>query len=664
MTRPKRLRTAGLFLVVVWLLLRPSVARLQAQQIVVDGPPDSSQFPLVEVRAVVTNPQGVPVAGLDQDQFVVLEDGRRATVEQVESTINPGVQIAVALVLDVSGSMAGEPLENAKEAANNFLDNLAPQDRAAIVAFRTSVNLDDPFPQLDPSREHDFTTDHGALHNLVNGLSATLGVGKTCLYDATFKAVKMTARQSAGRRAVLVFTDGRETPQEGCSVLKDDDPINEARQAGVPVFTVGLGSEVDPNYLRRLALTTGGTYQQATDSAQLAPLFQSIADQLKQQYMVAFRSRLPADGAKHVLSIRVDLPGGAALGQAEFIAAPPEVPSVQIPLPPEGEITDKVLAVTPEIWHHDPVEKVEFYIDDELQFTATREPYIFFWETARWGGKHRLAVKVYDTSGDVGNASLTVKVAVPEIVPAATPVSRPDDGIGGGEPSQMQPWLPLAGTLGLVLIVGTGVLMARRRRAAERCPVCGRAMDPRWGGQCLFCAQAGTVAQPGPTAAGPPPPSSSGPTTLPEQPLPNLGGLPGGGAGAPAPVPTVHSSPAPGPTLGQPPSPATVVLGQPPKTLAYLIMEKEPHAGHPFALAEGDTDIGRGPDNQIILDDPAVSGRHARIKFTKGQFFIHDLGATNPTRVNGQEVIRHQLSDDDRIQVGETVFVFKRVVPK
>lgn len=662
MTRPKWLRTAGLFLVVVWLLLRPSVARLQAQQIVVDGTPDSSQFPLVEVRAVVTNPQGVPVATLDQDRFVVLEDGRRATVEKVESMINPGVQIAVALVIDVSGSMAGEPLENAKEATNNFLDNLAPQDQAAIIAFRTSVNLDDPFPQLDPSREYDFTADHGALHNLVNGLTATLGVGKTCLYDATFKAVKMTARQSTGRRAVLVFTDGRETPQEGCSVLKDDDPINEARQAGIPVFTVGLGSEVDPNYLRRLALTTGGTYQQTTDSAELGPLFQSIADQLKQQYVVAFRSRLPADGAKHVLSIRVDLPGGAASGQAEFIATPPEVPGVQIPLPSEEEVTDKVLAVTPEIWHRDPVEKVEFYIDDELQFTATREPYTFFWETARWGGEHRLAVKVYDTTGDVGSASLTVKVAVPEVVAATTPVGRPDDGIGGGASSQTQPWVLLAGALGLVLVAGTGVLMARRRRAAERCPVCGRAMDPRWGGQCLFCAQAGTVAPAGslPPPQSLPPAGRTGPTTLPEEPLPNLGGVPGGGAGVPGPVPTVHSAPAP----GQPPSPPTVVLGRSPQALAYLIMEKGPHTGHPFSLGEGDTDIGRAPDNQIILDDPAVSGRHARIKFTKGRFFIHDLGATNPTRVNGQEAIRHQLSDDDRIQVGETVFVFKRVAPQ
>jgi len=39
---------------------------------------------------------------------------------------------------------------------------------------------------------------------------------------------------------------------------------------------------------------------------------------------------------------------------------------------------------------------------------------------------------------------------------------------------------------------------------------------------------------------------------------------------------------------------------------------------------------------------------------------MYDLAATNPTRVNGQEITKQRLLDGDRVEVGDTVFVFKR----
>jgi len=288
----KVLRTM-LFFLICFLTAWPSIAYMQGGwQVVFDGLPDSSQFPEVQTLIAVTNNHGVPITGLKKDQITVTEDGVQVAVDKLKPVVNENVQIAVALVVDISGSMAGKPLDDAKMAANTFIDKLALQDQGAIIAFRTAVNLDEPFPQIDHTKEADFTLDHGLLHNLVNSFTATLGEGKTCLYDATFKAVKMTESQKAGRRAVLVLTDGRETPSEGCSVLKADDPVNEARQSGVPVFTVGLGDHVDPAYLQlqRLALTTGGVYRQTSDSAELTSLFQKVADQLKQQYSITYRS--------------------------------------------------------------------------------------------------------------------------------------------------------------------------------------------------------------------------------------------------------------------------------------------------------------------------------------------------------------------------------------
>ncbi len=72
--------------------------------------------------------------------------------------------------------------------------------------------------------------------------------------------------------------------------------------------------------------------------------------------------------------------------------------------------------------------------------------------------------------------------------------------------------------------------------------------------------------------------------------------------------------------------------------------------------------LGRAATNDIILEDDTVSRQHAKIKLEGNQWFIYDLAATNPTRVNGRSLQgRHPLVDGDRIQIGNTVFMFKQV---
>lgn len=94
--------------------------------------------------------------------------------------------------------------------------------------------------------------------------------------------------------------------------------------------------------------------------------------------------------------------------------------------------------------------------------------------------------------------------------------------------------------------------------------------------------------------------------------------------------------------------------------MAWLVLQDGPHEGREFRLGEVTT-IGRIGDNDIVLDDTAVSRRHAKIRLEDGAFTIYDLGATNPTEVNGQEIGKHQLVDGDRIKIGETKLVFKQV---
>jgi pSer/pThr/pTyr-binding forkhead associated (FHA) protein len=89
-------------------------------------------------------------------------------------------------------------------------------------------------------------------------------------------------------------------------------------------------------------------------------------------------------------------------------------------------------------------------------------------------------------------------------------------------------------------------------------------------------------------------------------------------------------------------------------------MEKGERVGQEFRLHEGDTSIGRAGTNDIVLEDPTVSRQQAKIRLEGDEFYIYDLGATNPTRVNGRVITKQKLADGDRVEMGNTVFVFKR----
>jgi pSer/pThr/pTyr-binding forkhead associated (FHA) protein len=68
--------------------------------------------------------------------------------------------------------------------------------------------------------------------------------------------------------------------------------------------------------------------------------------------------------------------------------------------------------------------------------------------------------------------------------------------------------------------------------------------------------------------------------------------------------------------------------------------------------------IGRAPDNDVVVGDPATSGHHGRIEERAGSFWISDLGSTNGTLVNGEPVIEKQLSDGDTIAIGQNMLRF------
>lgn len=105
----------------------------------------------------------------------------------------------------------------------------------------------------------------------------------------------------------------------------------------------------------------------------------------------------------------------------------------------------------------------------------------------------------------------------------------------------------------------------------------------------------------------------------------------------------------------------TKVLGTASPQIGWLAVVSGKQRGRDFRLGQV-TNIGRdASQNDIILDDDAVSAEHARIKLERKQFMLYDLASTNGTLVNGERVQKHALFDKDEIAIGETRLVFSEV---
>lgn len=99
--------------------------------------------------------------------------------------------------------------------------------------------------------------------------------------------------------------------------------------------------------------------------------------------------------------------------------------------------------------------------------------------------------------------------------------------------------------------------------------------------------------------------------------------------------------------------------------MAKLLLKHEGLTLNTIALKNDVITIGRVSGNDIQLDDPAVSGQHARItrepnEYMEGllDYYIEDLGSTNGTLVNDKDVTKQMLKDGDEIQIGNHHYRF------
>lgn len=193
----------------------------------------------------------------------------------------------VTLVLDSSGSMAGERMQIAKDALSYCLKRLNPQDRFNTVRFSTDVEA-----LFEAPRAVEEATVKKAL-SFVESMEA---LGGTAIDEAMVRALQDGAGEGVGPHLVIFITDGHptigETSEEG--IAKN---ANAANKGASRVFTFGVGEELNARLLDRLAADNGGTSDFVKGGKELEERVSSFYDKVSHPVLTDVELDLSGMGA-------------------------------------------------------------------------------------------------------------------------------------------------------------------------------------------------------------------------------------------------------------------------------------------------------------------------------------------------------------------------------
>ncbi|MDQ7064357.1 MAG: VWA domain-containing protein [candidate division KSB1 bacterium] len=265
---------------------------------------NATGFPVIVSYVVVQNDSGYNIGDLNENHFVVHEDGVRELPIKVEE-LTDSIGVTVVLVIDRSTSMRGQPIVDARNAAVTFVQLMNKNDEAAVVSFASKVRTD-----------YTFTNNKDSLIAAIQGINAK---GGTAIFDALIHSAKLIETRQ-GQRAIILLTDGHD--KDSNSTLQE--ALNAVRPTGVPVFTIGLnlgrGSQ-EERVLQDIAAATGGRYYRSPSSGDLNDIYKAISALLHHVYRITYTTHNPArDGTLRHVRITVNALGSTSSDTASYRA--------------------------------------------------------------------------------------------------------------------------------------------------------------------------------------------------------------------------------------------------------------------------------------------------------------------------------------------------------
>jgi VWFA-related protein len=279
------------------------------------------QARLVNLNIKVVDTSGRPVARLNRDDFIVLENNVRQEVTYFEPVAAP---VNLLLLLDLSGSI-GSKLQTMKKAAKKFVDSLGRDDRIAIASFTTRFQA-----------VSDFTTDRDKLKRSIERI-VNPG-GDTALYDAAWEALDSLRGNANARNALIILTDGVDSafiPNEQGSKRGFNELMMRVEEEDATIYPIYFDTEpevVGGDYtpqvfakartqLEALAEQTGGSYFRASREEDLEGVYKRVATELHSFYSVAYPAKdARNDGGWRKIGVTVNRAGVKARTKRGYYA--------------------------------------------------------------------------------------------------------------------------------------------------------------------------------------------------------------------------------------------------------------------------------------------------------------------------------------------------------
>lgn len=218
----------------------------------------------------------------------------------------------IVLVLDVSGSMSGDPMEETKKASSNFINTILKEDASiGIVTYENSANM-----------LSDFSVDEQSLTSIANNITDG---GGTNIESGLVKAKEMLAESNAKKKIIVLMSDGE--PNDG---KVGDELISYAdsiKADGTYIYTLGffesMGSGKSDAQILMEEIASDGCHYEVANADDLRFFFGDIADQINGQKYIYVRIACPVDvnvtyGDETLSSIESDIVTRTSFGTLTF----------------------------------------------------------------------------------------------------------------------------------------------------------------------------------------------------------------------------------------------------------------------------------------------------------------------------------------------------------
>ncbi|HXE74529.1 MAG TPA: VWA domain-containing protein [Candidatus Xenobia bacterium] len=280
--------------------------------------------PVVSVDLSVVDPKsGTFISGLKKEHFRVYMDGVEQEIVAFAPTEAP---LTTVLLVEASPYIGYIRYDNL-DAAYLFLRQLRKDDWVALVSY-----------DMRPRIEVDFTHDANEIINRLRYMEFG-GFSEVNMYDAVIDTLDRL-KDVEGKKSIIVIGTGLDT----FSKHTWDDTRKAARNAGVPIFTIGMGWPVlyaadrvsgNPRYsrgaqrvadelrlriqlaeaqMRDLSDQTGGRFWNPRFITQLPGIYEEVGTLMRNQYSLAFRPKpFQRDGKFHKIELKLVAPDGTPL---------------------------------------------------------------------------------------------------------------------------------------------------------------------------------------------------------------------------------------------------------------------------------------------------------------------------------------------------------------